>query len=101
KDAGAELVEVDLGDDFMSLTMEANWPIFWHETIPHVTEYLEASKAPVTFLHIVEGLGDNVKRLWGHAVLPNSPNYVSKEAYLKSLNELRPQLQKRYADAYR
>lgn len=101
KDAGAELVEIDLGDDFMSLGMEANWPIFWHETIPHVTEYLEACGAPVTFQQIVDGLGENVKRLWGHAVLPGSPNYVSRDAYLKSLNVLRPQLQKRYADAYR
>lgn len=101
RDAGAELVEIDLGDDFMSLTMDANWPIFWHETIPHVTEYLDACEAPVTFQQIVDGLGDNVKRLWSHAVLPGSPNYVSKEAYLKSLNVLRPQLQKRYADSYR
>ncbi len=101
KDAGAELVEIDLGDDFMSLAQEANWPIFWHETMPHIEEYLKACGAPVTFQQIYEGLGDIVKGYWNHAVVPGGPAYPSKETYLASLNVHRPMLQKRYAESYR
>lgn len=101
KDAGAELVEIDLGDDFMPLAREANWPIFWHETMPHIEEYLAACGAPVTFQQIYEGLGDILKGYWSHAVLPDGPAYPSKETYQASLNVHRPTLQKRYAESYR
>jgi indoleacetamide hydrolase len=101
KDAGAELVELDLGEDFVALALEANWPIFWHETMPHIKEYLEESHAPVTFEQIYDGLGENVRVYWSEGVVPNGPNYVSKEAYFKSLNVHRPSLQKRYAECYR
>ena len=101
KDSGAELIEIDLGDDFMPLALQANWPIFFHETMPHIEEYLEENNAPVTFEQIYEGLGETVKAYWSDGVIPNSPNHVSKEAYLESLNEHRPLLQRRYAESYR
>jgi len=31
REAGAEIVEVDLGDDFGALTQTATWGIFFHE----------------------------------------------------------------------
>jgi indoleacetamide hydrolase len=101
KDSGAELIEIDLGEDFMPLALQANWPIFWHETMPHIKEYLEESDVPVTFQEIYEGLEETVKTHWNNAVLPDSPNYVSKDTYLDSLNVHRPLLQKRYAESYR
>jgi Asp-tRNA(Asn)/Glu-tRNA(Gln) amidotransferase A subunit family amidase len=101
KDSGAELIEIDLGDDFMPLALQANWPIFFHETMPHIEEYLEENNAPVTFEQIYEGLGETVKAYWSDGVIRNSPNHVSKEAYLESLNVHRPLLQQRYAERYR
>lgn len=101
KDSGGELIEIDLGDDFMPLALQADWPIFWHETTPRIKEYLEACNAPVTFQQIYEGLGETVKGYWNHAVVPDGPNYVTKETYLESLNAHRPLLQKRFAESYR
>ena len=99
--AGAKLIEVDLGDDFMPLAVQANWPIFRHETLPDIKEYLSGNNVPVTFEQIYEGLGENVRASWNHAVLPNSPNYITKETYLQSLKVYRPLLQKRFAESYR
>ena len=101
KDAGAEVVEIDLGDDFQTLAYQANWPIFFHETTPHVTEYLKEIQAPVSFDDIYKGLGANVDFFWSDAVVPGAPNYVSVADYQHSLNVLRPSLQQRYADAFR
>lgn len=100
KAAGAEIVEIDLGDDFMDLANQANWPIFFHETMPHVTQYLKEVGAPVSFDQLYKGLGSNVDKYWSDAVVPTSPNYVSVAAYQESMNVLRPALIKRYADGY-
>jgi len=101
KDAGAELVEINLGDDFNSLAYQANWPIFFHETMPDVTQYLQEIGAPATFQEVYEGLGSNVDFFWSDAVVPGSPNYISDEAYRQSLTVHRPAVQQRYAEAYR
>jgi indoleacetamide hydrolase len=100
KEAGAEVIEIDLGDDFIALVEKANWPIFWHQVMPHVTDYLRENNAPATFEEVYEGLGDNVKPWWTAGVLPSGSDYVPEEACLESLNVHRPLLQKRYADSY-
>ena len=46
EDAGAELVEIDLGVDFHDLTARTTWPIFFHETLTAVREFLAATKCP-------------------------------------------------------
>jgi hypothetical protein len=46
KYAGAECVEIDLGDDFCVACHKANWPAFAHETMPYVTAYLKEIGAP-------------------------------------------------------
>jgi mandelamide amidase len=101
KASGAQLVEIDLGDDFMPLALQANWPIFWHETMPHIEEYLKESNVPATFQQIYEELGEGVKAYWSHGVFPDSPNYTPRETYLDALNLHRPLLQRRYAESYR
>ena len=99
--AGAEIVEIDLGEDFASLAYQANWPIFFAETMPHVSEFLKEQKIPVSFAEIYDGLGQNVKAFWGESVVADGPKAVSKETYRTSLNVQRATLQRRYADAYR
>jgi indoleacetamide hydrolase len=101
KAAGMEVVELDLGDDFASLADRANWPIFFHDTMPHVTEYLREIGAPVTFEDIFEGLGSNLKDFWRDNVVPGGRSFVSENTFRESMDIHRPALRKRYADAFR
>jgi mandelamide amidase len=101
RDAGAEIVEIDLGEDFASLALQANWPIFFGETMPHVVEYLAEQKIPVSFEDVYTGLGQNVKSIWSDSVVASGANAISKDVYLAALNARRPKLQQRYADVYR
>lgn len=101
RDAGAVIVEIDLGEDFATLAYQANWPIFFAETMPHVSEFLKEQRIPVSFEEIYDGLGQNVKAFWGDRVVADSPNAISKETYHTALNIQRATLQRRYADAYR
>lgn len=101
RDAGAEIIEIDLGEDFTSLALQANWPIFFAETMPHLIEYLAEQKISTSFEEIYNGLGQNVKVFWSDRVVANGPNAISKEVYHASLNVQRPELQRRYEEAYR
>jgi mandelamide amidase len=49
---GVEFIEIDLGEDFAKLAEQANWPVFFHETMPRVTAYLKEIGAPVTFQEV-------------------------------------------------
>jgi Asp-tRNA(Asn)/Glu-tRNA(Gln) amidotransferase A subunit family amidase len=101
KAAGVEFVEFDLGEDFAALAERANWPVFFHDTMPHVTGYLKEIGAPATFADIYEGLGSNLKELWRDAVVAGGRDSVSETAFSESMDVHRPALQKRYADAFR
>jgi Asp-tRNA(Asn)/Glu-tRNA(Gln) amidotransferase A subunit family amidase len=98
---GVEVVELDLGEDFVQLAERANWPVFFHDTMPHVTEYLKEIGAPVTFTDIFEGLGSNLKNLWRDGVISGSFDSVSEAEFRASMEVDRPALRKRYADAFR
>lgn len=98
--AGAEIVEIDLGEDFMDLAARANWPIFYRETMPQVKAYLDANNSQVGFEEIYEGLGSNIARYWRDAVVLGAPGEVSQESYLEALHVHRPKLIKRYADTF-
>jgi mandelamide amidase len=97
QDAGAQLVEVDLGADFLALTNRTSWPIFFHETLPAVREFLAANEVPVSFDQIHAGLGDRIKTGWSHFVVPSGAGYVSDEKYLTALSADREELRRRLA----
>ena len=97
KDAGAELVEVDLGGDFLALADRTTWPIFFHETMPAVREFLAANEVPVSFEQIYAGLGEHIKGSWSRAVVPSGADYISDEKYLTALNADRRELRRRLA----
>ena len=101
KAAGVGVVELDLGEDFVKLAERANWPVFFHDTMPHVTEYLKEIGAPVTFTDIFEGLGSNPKNLWRDGVISGSCDFVSESEFRAAMEVDRPALRKRYADAFR
>ena len=96
-DAGAVVVEIELGSDFNALAEKVTWPIFFHETMPAVREFVAANGIPASFEQIYEGLGKNFKEAWTQFVVPGAPGFVSEEAYRTVMNKYRPALQRRYS----
>ena len=95
-DAGAVVVEIELGSDFNSLAERVAWPIFFHETMPAVREFVAANGVPASFEQIYEGMGKSFKEAWAQFVVPDAPGFVSEKAYKTVMNEYRPALQRRY-----
>jgi Asp-tRNA(Asn)/Glu-tRNA(Gln) amidotransferase A subunit family amidase len=93
--AGAELVEIDLGADFHALSARTTWPIFFHETLPAVREFLAANEVPISFEQIYTGLGEHVRHSWSRSVMPSSADYVSDDAYRLAQNTSRYELRQR------
>jgi mandelamide amidase len=100
QDAGAEVVEVDLGDDFNALVQAATWGIFAHETMGAISEFLRRHDIPTTFQVIYDGLKPQLRQAWGHIVLPGGAGAVSAEAYQTALNVSRPEIQHRLNTAF-
>ena len=100
QDAGAEIVEVDLGDDFNSLVQTATWGIFAHETMGEISEFLRRHDIPTTFEAIYEGLKPQLRQAWGHIVLPGGAGATSAEAYQTALDVSRPEIQRRLNTAF-
>ncbi|MET4034046.1 MULTISPECIES: amidase family protein [unclassified Bradyrhizobium] len=100
QDAGAEIVEVDLGDDFNSLVQTATWGIFAHETMGEISEFLRRHDIPTTFEAIYEGLKPQLRQAWGHIVLPGGAGATSAEAYQVALDVSRPEIQRRLNTAF-
>lgn len=99
--AGAEIIEIDLGEDFRTLAFQANWPVLAHETMPAVTAYLAEQRMAATFDEIYEGLGENLKSAWADSVVRGAPNAISDQIYDTSIRVQRRALQERFATAYR
>jgi indoleacetamide hydrolase len=97
EDAGAKLVEVDLGADFHSLSAQTTWPLFFHETLPTLRDFLAASHVPISVERIHAALGEHVKRTWTRSVIPSSAGYVSYETYWTALRADRRELRRRYS----
>jgi mandelamide amidase len=100
QDAGAEVVELDLGDDFNALIQTATWGIFAHETMGTISEFLRRHEIPTTFEAIYEGLKPQLRQAWGHIVLPGGAGATSAEAYQTALNVSRPEIQRRFDKAF-
>lgn len=99
RDAGAELLEINLGADFHALAARTTWPIFFHETMPAVREFLAAHSVPASFEQIYAGLADPVHAVWSHAVVPSAADHVPDEQYLHALRTDREELRRRFASA--
>lgn len=98
--AGAEVVEVDLGEDFNALIQTATWGIFAHETMGAISEFLRRHDIPTTFDAIYEDLKPQLRQAWGHIVLPGGAGAPSAEAYQTALNVSRPEIQRRLNTAF-
>ena len=100
KDAGAEIVEIDLGHDFTTIAERATWGIFFHETKPAISDFVKVNNLPVTFEQIYEDLTPQIKGAWSTFVVPTSAQYIGNEAYQGFLTRDRPELKRRYSEAF-
>ena len=100
REAGAEVVEVDLGDDFGALTQTATWSIFFHETVGAISEFLRRHDVPTTFEAIYQGLKPDLREVWGHMALPGGGGAVSSEAYQTAQAVSRPEIRRRLDEAF-
>jgi mandelamide amidase len=96
KDAGASVLEVDLGTDFGSMVEEANWALFFHDTQPDVTAFLRDQKIPLTFEEIYDGLEPHIKTRWQRFVLTTGAGYTEDVAYKDALFRRRPEVRRRF-----
>lgn len=100
RDAGVEVIEIDLGDDFNALVQTATWGIFAHETRGAISEFLRRHDIPTTFEAIHEGLKPQLRQAWEHIVLPGGAGATSVEAYQTALKATRPEIQRRLETAF-
>jgi mandelamide amidase len=95
REAGADVIEVDLGDDYGSLIHSATWGIFFHDTMSAVSEFVSRHDVPTTFDEIYQALKPELRDVWGHMVLPGGGGAISHEAYQAALTVSRPEIQRR------
>ena len=100
REAGADVVEVDLGNHFDTLIRTATWNIFFHETMGAISEFLRDHNIPTTFQAICDGLKPELRDAWGYKALPEGGGAISAEAYEIALNVTRPEIQRRLNEAF-
>jgi Asp-tRNA(Asn)/Glu-tRNA(Gln) amidotransferase A subunit family amidase len=100
KDAGAEIVEIDLGAEFIPLAQQTTFGIFFHETKPSISRFLTDYKIPASFEEIYEGLHPGIKAGWEHFALPAGSGYPPEGDYQKVLAQARPELQRRFRQGF-
>lgn len=101
QEAGAEIAEVDLGEDFSGLIQRTTWSIFFHETAKVIPEFLRQHAVPTTFEAIYESLKPELREAWRQMVLPRGSGAVSAEAYQALLSVNRPEIQRRLDRVFR
>ncbi|ANN76318.1 amidase family protein [Bordetella flabilis] len=100
RDAGAVIVEIDLGDDFSSLALSATWNIFFRETRDAVAGFLHQQNIPVTFEALHACLKPELKDVWAQFVVPSGTGFLSAEAYDKVLSVERVEIKRRFKEAF-
>jgi indoleacetamide hydrolase len=100
RDAGAEVAEVDLGDDFGTLSQTATWSIFFHETMGAVSEFLRHHDVPLTFEGVVDSLKPELQGAWRYMVMPDGGGATSVATYQAALTVSRPEIQRRLDAAF-
>ncbi|WP_144156486.1 amidase family protein [Paraburkholderia sp. BCC1885] len=96
RDAGAQMIEVDLGDDFFSLAEQTTWNIFFHETMQEISGFVRENNFPVSFDEIYAELRSDIKDVWDQFVLPGSSGFLSSAAYTTALSVDLVELRRRF-----
>ncbi|NML62951.1 amidase [Massilia sp. RP-1-19] len=100
RDAGANVVEVNLGGDFTGRALSATWHIFFREAKVAVERFIRQNNVPTTFEDIFDGLKPGLKNVWSHLVLPNGQGYITDDVYNTALSGERAEIKRRYAQAF-
>lgn len=100
REAGAEVAEVDLGDDFTALAERTAWNLFLRDTYRAVSAFLRENNYPVSVDDVHHSLKPQLRDVWSAVVVPGSPGYLSDEDYATTLGTDRPELQRRFAQVF-
>ncbi|MCV9945098.1 amidase family protein [Rhizobium sp. BT-175] len=100
RDGGAEVVEIDLGDEFSALANTTTWDLFFRETREAIVGFLRDNGISTSFDEIYTDLKPGLKEVWQHLVLPTGSKWLTPEAYEKALKVDRPQIQRLFADGF-
>src|SRR5258706_2303085 len=100
RQAGADIIEVDLGEEFAAVARKVTWSLFFHETMPDVTQFLQSNNIPATFEAIYDQLAPEIKESWSKSVLPTGEGYVPDAAIRSIRSTDRAKLQSLYAAAF-
>lgn len=100
RDAGAEIVEIDLGESFMETANQLAWNFFFREMREAVGHFVAENEFPVTFDEIYNDVKPQLKEIWSQVVVPQGPGYLSDEGYQSALTTERPQLQRRLGQVF-
>ena len=100
RDAGAEVVEVDLGEDFTALADRTAWNLFLRDTYQAVSAFLGENGYPVSVDDVYHSLKPQLHDVWSAVVVPGSPGYLSDEDYATTLGVDRPALQRRFTQVF-
>ncbi|WP_103380861.1 amidase family protein [Pseudonocardia dioxanivorans] len=100
REAGAEVVEVDLGEDFTALAERAAWNLFLRETYQAISDFLRENDYPVSVDDVHHSLTPQLHDVWSSVVVPGSPGYLSDEDHATTLGADRPALQQRFAQVF-
>ncbi|HVU90857.1 MAG TPA: amidase family protein, partial [Jatrophihabitans sp.] len=98
--AGAEVAEIDLGDDFAELAERTGWNLFLRETHRAISQFLAANDYPVSFEDVHRRLKPQLDEVWRAAVVPGSPGRPSDDELAATRASVRPKLQQRYRDLF-
>ncbi|GAA1135386.1 amidase family protein [Kribbella jejuensis] len=100
REAGAEVVEVDLGDDFTELADRTAWNLFLRDTYEAISAFLAENGYPVSVDDIYQSLKPQLHDVWSTVVVPGSPGYLSDEGRATTVGVDRPALQRRFAQVF-
>ncbi|WP_201359273.1 amidase family protein [Mycobacterium paraintracellulare] len=98
RDAGAEIIEIDLGEDFSLIAERSTWNIFFYETMQTIPDFLRRYGFPVSFEDIYNQLEPGIKEVWSQAVLHTGADSVSSDAYETAMYVHRPEIRRRFDD---
>ncbi|VVJ22612.1 Amidase [Amycolatopsis camponoti] len=100
RDAGAEVAEIDLGDDFSALADRTTWNVFFREARDAVSKFLRDNGFPVSFEQIYDDLKPELREVWSHLVLPTGAGFLAQGDYDATLSIDRPELQRRFGEVF-
>ena len=97
-ECGVELVELAV-PGLLDLNDRIGFPIVLHEAPIHIQDYLGTLAIPISLEQLIEGIASpDVKRLF-QAMCLGHP--VDRAVYLHARDQLRPDLQKQFANLFR